>query len=598
MSIDPKNSPARRRRRAEGRLHVAALVATASLIAGTSVGTPTVAEDAPDAAAIAACKDAALDTQQDVTQQDVSQQDVTQQDECADEITAPAATAGDPSPADPPAADPPADTTPPAAGASSDATPAPATAAVDSAPAAPTAAQEPVASAETPAAPATAPTAAAPVIATQDDANHSTAAAKHSEKADTAKSSAGKDIKSHAAHEGDTPKSHAKKAKPDAKSHPDASKAPAENTPERVLGDAVSSYASLPASWTSLVPLSIPAFSVKGFPIPPFLLPIYEAAAAQYGVPWQVLASINEIETNFGRNASVSSAGAMGWMQFIYSSWKRWGTDSDADGRRDPRNPVDAVFAAARYLHDAGAAKNLPKAIFAYNHASWYVEQVIERAREFAGLDKTLVAALSERALREDTKLYRAPGNPFAGPDAIEPRAGQALLLTKRQLTRMVLHSDDIEVYPGGRQDIVAGHIDRRVLATLVFLARSGLKPTVSCLMTGHSLLTTSGNISAHSYGHAVDISAINGVPIIGHQGTGSITAKTLAKLVRLQGYLEPNQIISLMTVDGHDNTLAMGDHNDHIHVGFPRVPKVPDDGRPADIRELVASLRGRDPHH
>jgi hypothetical protein len=67
---------------------------------------------------------------------------------------------------------------------------------------------------------------------------------------------------------------------------------------------------------------------------------------------------------------------------------------------------------------------------------------------------------------------------------------------------------------------------------------------------------------------------------------------------VRLQGYLEPNQIISLMTVDGHDNTLAMGDHNDHIHVGFPRVPKVPDDGRPADIRELVASLRGRDPHH
>jgi hypothetical protein len=104
--------------------------------------------------------------------------------------------------------------------------------------------------------------------------------------------------------------------------------------------------------------------------------------------------------------------------------------------------------------------------------------------------------------------------------------------------------------------------------------------------------MTTSGNISAHSYGHAVDISAINGVPIMGHQGADSITAKTLAKLVQLQGYGQPNQIISLMTVDGHDNTLSMGDHDDHIHVGFPRVATVPDDGRPADIRKLVASLR------
>jgi hypothetical protein len=170
------------------------------------------------------------------------------------------------------------------------------------------------------------------------------------------------------------------------------------------------------------------------------------------------------------------------------------------------------------------------------------------------------------------------------------------LLFTKRQLTRIVLNSDDIHVYAGGREDIAAGRIDRRVLATLVFLARSGLKPTVSSLSAGHSLLTTAGNVSAHSYGHAVDISAINGVPIIGHQGAGSVTATTLARLVQLQGYLRPNQIISLMTIDGRDNTLSMGDHDDHIHVGFPRVPVVPDKGRPADIRELVASLRAHTP--
>lgn len=351
-------------------------------------------------------------------------------------------------------------------------------------------------------------------------------------------------------------------------------------------------YAALPASWTSLQPLSIPAFTVDGFPIPPFLLPIYQAAAAQYGVPWEILASINEIETDFGRNLSVSSAGALGWMQFIRSSWSRWGTDGDGDGRRDPRNPVDAIFAAARYLKDAGADTDLPKAIYAYNHAAWYVNRVVKRAREFAGLDPVLVAALSERALREDTHLYRATGNPFAGDGAIAPSPGQALLLTKKQLTRIVLRSPDIHVYEGGRRDIADGHINRRVLATLVFLARSGLKPTVSCLQTGHSLLTTSGNISAHSYGHAVDIAAINGIPIVGHQGAGSITAKTLAKLVELQGYLEPNQIISLMTVAGHDNTLAMADHNDHIHVGFHRLPRVPSNERPADILRLVRTFR------
>jgi hypothetical protein len=342
------------------------------------------------------------------------------------------------------------------------------------------------------------------------------------------------------------------------------------------------------------VPIGVPNFFINKFRIPPFLLSIYQAAGIQYGIRWEVLAAINEIETDYGRNLNVSSAGAMGWMQFIYSSWERWGTDSDGDRRRDPRNPVDAIFAAARYLHEAGAQTDLPKAIFAYNHAGWYVNKVVERAREFAGLDATLVAALSERALREDGGLYRAAGDPFAGQGAIRPNAGQALLLSKRQLTRMVLDSAAITIYPGGRQDIAAGHIDRRVLATLLFLERSGLKPTVTSLFSGHSRMTTSGNVSAHSYGHAVDIAAINGISINGNQGAGSITATALDTLVQLQGYLRPNQIISLMTVDGRDNTLAMGDHADHIHVGFPRVPRVPDAGRPKDIGRLVAALRAR----
>ena len=78
-------------------------------------------------------------------------------------------------------------------------------------------------------------------------------------------------------------------------------------------------------------------------------------------MPWQVLAGINEIETDYGRNLSVSSAGAVGWMQFLPSTWKEWGVDANGDGIADPYNPVDAIFTAARYLHAAGASKNLSR---------------------------------------------------------------------------------------------------------------------------------------------------------------------------------------------------------------------------------------------
>ncbi len=81
--------------------------------------------------------------------------------------------------------------------------------------------------------------------------------------------------------------------------------------------------------------------------------------------------------------------------------------------------------------------------------------------------------------------------------------------------------------------------------------------------------MTASGNVSEHSTGSAVDIAAVNGIPIIGHQGPGSITELTIQRLLTLQGTMKPHQIISLMKFDNTDNTFAMGDHADHIHVGF-----------------------------
>ena len=124
-------------------------------------------------------------------------------------------------------------------------------------------------------------------------------------------------------------------------------------------------------------PIGVPNFVIDSFEIPPFLLPIYQACGTEYSDPWQVLASINRIETAFGTNLNVSSAGAMGWMQFIPSSWQAYGTDANEDGRKDPYNPVDAICAAARYLKAAGGDQDLRRAIFAYNHADWYVDEVL-----------------------------------------------------------------------------------------------------------------------------------------------------------------------------------------------------------------------------
>jgi hypothetical protein len=601
-----------------------------------------------------------------------------------------------------------------------------------------------------------------------------------------------------------------------------------------------------PSALTPPLPLSlsssiagIPGFFIESFRIPPFLLPIYQAAGTAYGIPWQVLAAINEVETDYGRDLSVSSANAEGWMQFLPSSWATYGVDANGDGFKDPYNPADAIFAAARYLRAAGAATNVRAAVFAYNHSQAYVESVMLRAKLLGGTPSELLGAIT--GLTEarfpvhaqshfsdgfpalpskgsgapktiaGTTIYSEPGAPViavqdgqilqigdspelgsfislrdaygntytyarlgsvatlypvlkphdgapaeapnakstepaeprptgpasagtqagskdpaagaavasegpavsglalggaaglgssiagtstssspatgtppvlapaspevstssepstagsspaspgptprvfrAGPNdvylhplhagarviagtvlghvengstevtagvgesgephmlfqirpagvgaplidpkpildgwvqlenssvfrargqnpflATAPTAGQVLLESKEQLEQQVLKDTDITIYPCGRQDIQTGQIDRRVLATIEFLAVSGLKPTVSALKCGHSELTAEGNVSEHSTGDAVDISEINGIPIVGHQGPGSIADTTIRKLLTLQGSMKPHQIISLMSYPGADNTLAKSDHYNHIHVGF-----------------------------
>jgi len=573
--------------------------------------------------------------------------------------------------------------------------------------------------------------------------------------------------------------------------------------------------------------------------IPPFLLGIYQAAGIEYAVPWQVLAAINEIETDYGRNLNISSAGALGWMQFMPASWAAYGVDANSDGRKDPFNPVDAIFAAGRYLKAAGAATDLRGAIFAYNHADWYVDSVLLRARLIGGLPADLVGALTgltsgrfpigaaaryagnltasdtrkrvkqgnvaqlieSNANRDAINIYAKPGSPiiavqdgvvreigeskklglyvvledvygnhytyshigklaqsypspkvksvssaqikselarprtdpkprsaasagsqtiaktdrltksstasaklsgakgatpsaaaitkerlfahpdrahkatsddgaqlvavgrpvagyesydayfkqvlglkrsevelkplvagarviggtvlgrvdkvaptekrthltfrirpvgdgsplidpkpildgwrllastaiyrsqgdnqYFGPGAKNPTIGQILLMSKESLERRVLADPDIQIYECGRRDIRSGQINRRVLATLAYLSSAGLKVAVSALKCGHTYYSTAGTVSEHSSGNGVDIAAINGVAIYGHQGAGSVTDVTIRRLLNLQGTVKPHQIISLMKYQNTDNTLVLSDHADHIHVGF-----------------------------
>jgi membrane-bound lytic murein transglycosylase B len=604
--------------------------------------------------------------------------------------------------------------------------------------------------------------------------------------------------------------------------------------------------------------------------IPLFLLPIYQAAAVQYGVPWPILAAINEVETNFGTDLAVSTAGAVGWMQFMPETWLQYGVDALGAGYADPYNPVDAIFAAARYLHAAGASSDLHAAILAYNHSEAYVESVLLRARLFASYPPSVIATLTgltegslpvvgaqlsplsiipqgavapaptgasstiagagstpqaaaarssatthnglaaaalpgstvapspavsaaraERALNapappsqlsellahkkapvvavedgrvvgigvshklghylvlRDTygdlftyaglgsiapgyrlpkpaqvqvpkgalpsaeagsdpapkqaatagrqlaltlhvakknkatakprptspalpgssgqgeapvgvgkvRVFAHPGNPDAiaatkrtarlkaaaagwtklgrgsvvakgtvlghlgsggekpqaslrfairpagAESAIDPRpilanwrqldlalhpkgakdgpvlagatASDAFLLSRPELERAVLADPGIKLGRCDRAQVASGKVGRQALALLVFLSRSGLKPTVGELRCGRAVYTAKGLVTAYPPTGTVDIAAINGVPIAGHQGAGTITDVAIRTLLTLKHQFTPKRIVSLMKYPGAPSTLAQPDHADYIQVELPRRPAI-----------------------
>jgi murein DD-endopeptidase MepM/ murein hydrolase activator NlpD len=194
---------------------------------------------------------------------------------------------------------------------------------------------------------------------------------------------------------------------------------------------------------------------------------LWQHAGSAYGIPWSVLAAINKVESNFGRNMGPSSAGAIGWMQFMPSTWLRWGVDANGDGIADPWNPDDAVYSAARYLAASGGASDVAGSVFSYNHAQWYVDEVMQLASAFdaggvtatVGVDRlqqSVVAARQQvvaanRALVPAERRARALARRAA---RLAARANAPGLLLSDRLAR-----HKIAVQAGYRQDAAAARV-------------------------------------------------------------------------------------------------------------------------------------------
>jgi hypothetical protein len=132
-----------------------------------------------------------------------------------------------------------------------------------------------------------------------------------------------------------------------------------------------------------------PAFGNPG-DIPPDQLAVMRQIDAETGVPWQILAAIAKVESDFGQNMGPSSAGAIGYGQFLPSSWAEFGNGGN------PYDYHDAIPAMARYLKTFGAPAQLRQAIFAYNHADWYVDLVLKQARAYGYNDTSTSASIQE----------------------------------------------------------------------------------------------------------------------------------------------------------------------------------------------------------
>jgi hypothetical protein len=228
--------------------------------------------------------------------------------------------------------------------------------------------------------------------------------------------------------------------------------------------------------------------------IPPAYLSDYEHAAKKYHLDWAILAGIGKVECDHGRNPDPSCtkegaenyAGAGGPMQFEAKTWAEYGVDAEGQsGSPDRWNPADAIFGAANYLHASGAPGNYKAAIYAYNHASWYVEEVESWAAKYRGSPTSSVQPAEgdgvggrisgssptpiEFIPGERAKLDPTDGHLALIPEGV-PATVQAMLVAGNEL-------QELPYGPGGHPD-PRGATEEDCSSTVNYvLYRSGVRP-------------------------------------------------------------------------------------------------------------------------
>ena len=133
----------------------------------------------------------------------------------------------------------------------------------------------------------------------------------------------------------------------------------------------------------------------------------YGDAQRRFGVHWTILASVNFVESAFGRIRSASESGARGPMQFMPATWRQYGMGGDID---DPR---DAILAAANYLRASGARNDIDRALFAYNHSTSYVRAIRRFAARMRTDERTFLTYYSWQAYMRTasgTRRLTGPG--------------------------------------------------------------------------------------------------------------------------------------------------------------------------------------------
>jgi hypothetical protein len=173
------------------------------------------------------------------------------------------------------------------------------------------------------------------------------------------------------------------------------------------------------------------------------------------------------------------------------------------------------------------------------------------------------VLALSGRTTFADRSVALANYNRAVGLRGLV----RGLKAETAALERRVLNDSRLSIYVGGRDDVANHRINVRVLVLVLYLAEAHDSVTVSSLDSGHRLYSRPGVISAHKYGLAVDIAALGGESILGHQQPGGLTEQAVRNILLLPVEVRPKQVISLLGLGGPSFPLA--DHYDHIHVGY-----------------------------